>query len=245
VLRARAFAGLRWADKAVNEYTEALDESPDDKQILLEVHRSRGFLHVSRGEWRQAAAEYARAGELQPDEPYFWWYQAVLYLATSDHDSYRRVCGAMLDHFGKTQDPRTAHTVVAACTLLPDSLADMGQLVPVGEIAARWYPGSSRMLAAAQCRAGSHREAVRNFKDAARHYRLRADDWLLLALAHDNLDEAEQARQCYDKAQQWIHQANRRQLNDPAGTQPGWGDWHERIWVPLLRDEIESHLRAS
>jgi tetratricopeptide (TPR) repeat protein len=242
VLRARAFAGLRWPDKAVDEYAEALKENPDDKQILLESHRSRGFWHASRRQWKEAAAEYTRASEFDLDEPYFWWYRALLNLAIGDKEEYRRTCAEMVQRFRTTEDARTAHSTVSACTLLPDALPDMGELIPLGHVAARWYPGSIRMLAAAQCRAGAYQEAVGNFQQAALHYRLRADDWLLLAIAHHHCGDAAQAKHCQGQAEQWIHQADRRRMNDPAGTQPGWGDWHERIWVPLLRREVESLL---
>jgi tetratricopeptide (TPR) repeat protein len=242
VQRARTFAGLRWPEKAVEEYAQALQASPDDRQILLESHRTRGFWHASRRQWKEAAAEYARASELQPDEPYFWWYQAILHLALSDKESYRRVCAGMLDRFRSTDDPRTAHSVVAACILSPNALQEMRELIPVGHVAARWYAGSSRMLAAAQCRAGDCEQAVRNFQEAAIHYRLRADDWLLLAIAHHGLGDVQEARRCLGKAVQWIDQAHGQKLNDPAGTQPGWGDWHERIWVPILRQEVEGLL---
>jgi serine/threonine protein kinase/Flp pilus assembly protein TadD len=243
VLRARVFAGLRWPDKALEEYEIALQERPDDKQLLLEAHRSRGYLHVSHRRWQEAAAEYARASELQPDEPYFWWYQAVLHLAASDREAYRRVCAALQERFGGSEDPRTAHTVVAACTLLPDTLPDMGQLVPVAQVAAGWYPGASRVLGAAQCRAGAHQEAVHSFREAASHYRLRPADLLLLAIAYHHLGEAHQAQRCLSDALQWIQQADRRELNDPASTQPGWGDWHEPLYVPLLRREVEELLK--
>jgi serine/threonine protein kinase/Flp pilus assembly protein TadD len=242
VLRARALAGLRWTDKAAEEYAEALQARPDDKQILLELHRTRGQLYSWQSKWQPAAAEYVRASSLQPDEPYLWWYQAVLNLAAADRESYRRVCTDMLDRFGGTDDARTAHAVVAACTLLPDALSDMGRLVPVGQVAARWYPGSSRMLAAAQCRAGAYEQAVRSFREAAIHYRLRAGDLLLLALAHHHLGDAEEATGCLSKAIQWINEANRQQLSDPASTRPSWGDWPEPISVPFLRQEVESLL---
>jgi tetratricopeptide (TPR) repeat protein len=148
----------------------------------------------------------------------------------------------MLERFRATDDPRTAHSVVSACTLSPGALPEMAGLIPVGQVAARWYAGSIRMLAAAQCRAGDYEGAVRNFQEAAIHYRLRADDWLLLAIAHHELGHVQEANRCLGKAVQWIDQAHGRQLNDPAGTQPGWGDWHERIWVPLLRQEVDSLL---
>jgi tetratricopeptide (TPR) repeat protein len=243
VLRARAFSGLRWTDKAVDEYAVALEDRPDDRQIMLEHHRSRGYLLVSQRRWNEAAPEFARASELQPDEPYFWWFQAILHLASADRVSYRRVCASMLDRFAATDDPRTAHAVVATGTLLPDALANMGRLVAVGNVAARWYPGSGRMLAAAQCRAGEYEEAVGSFKDAATGIRLRADDLLILALAHHHLGDDVEAHRCYRSAVEWIDEANDQQLSDPAGTRPAWGDWPERIYVPLLRAEVESLLK--
>jgi tetratricopeptide (TPR) repeat protein len=242
VMRARAFAGLRWTDKAVEEYVKALEASPDDKQILLETHRTRGQLLAWQRNWRRAAAEYGRASNLQPDEPYYWWYQAVLNLAAEDQTSYRRICASMLNRFGGTDDPRTAHAVVAACMLLPDAVLDMDRLVPIGQIAARWYPGSVRMLAAAQCRAGEFAEAVRTFQEAAAHIRLRAGDWLLLAVANHHHGDAQEAAVCLRKATQWINEADRRQLSDPASTRPAWGDWHEPISVRLLREEVQALL---
>jgi serine/threonine protein kinase/Flp pilus assembly protein TadD len=243
LLRARAFAGLRWSDKAVEEYDAAVKESPTNKRILMEAHRSRGFFHVSQQNWRAAAAEYARASELQPDEAYFWWYQAVLYLAAADQDSYRRICVEMVKRFGATEDTRAAHAVVVACTLLPDTVPDMSTLVPLGKVAAGWYPGSCRILAAAQSRAGAYEEAVRNFQEAATHYRLRADDWLLLALAHHHLRDNDQAQRCLRKAIHWIDEADRQQLSDPAGTRAAWGGWPEPISVKLLRAEVEALLK--
>ena len=116
----------------------------------------------------------------------------------------------------------------------------MSRLLPIAQVAARWYPGASRMLAAAQCRAGQYAEAVRTFQEAATHYRLRADDWLLLAIAHHHLGDSAQARRCFDTATEWIRQADRQHLDDPASTRPDWGDWHEPIWVPVLRREVKS-----
>jgi tetratricopeptide (TPR) repeat protein len=226
----------------VAEYAEAIQEDFADHQVLLEAHRTRAFLYASQRKWQRAADEYARASELAPQEPYFWWYRALLSQALADESDYRQICAAMFERFAATEDPRTAHAVVSACTLAPDALPDMSRLLPIAQVAARWYPGASRMLAAAQCRAGQYEQAVLTFQDAAVHYRLRADDWLLLALAHHHLGNAAQARRSFDTAIEWIRQADREHLDDPASTRPDWGDWHEPIWVPILRREVETLL---
>jgi len=248
VLRARAFAGLRWPSKAIAGYDAALKLSPCDPQIRLEAHRCRGYDHVTRGQWKQAAAEYARASELQKGEPYLWWYQANTHLAAGDVDAYRRICASMLERFGETQDPRTAHAVVAACGLRPDALPDMGRLVPVGRVAARWHPGAEGILALALHRAGSDDEAVRCFTEAAKFSRLRAKDWLFLAMSHHRLGHTGEAQRCLARGIGWVREADSRKQGDLDGTQPVWGGWHERVGAPLLLREAETLIlraRAS
>src|SRR5260370_25827729 len=51
VLRARAFAGLRWAEKAIPEYDAALKLSPQDPQIRLDSHRNRGYYCRGLRKW--------------------------------------------------------------------------------------------------------------------------------------------------------------------------------------------------
>ncbi len=240
VLRARAFAGLRWPDKAIAEYDAALKLSPRDPQIRLEAHRCRGYDHVTRGQWKQAAAEYARATEFQSGEPYLWWYQAITHLAAGDVDAYRRICASMLERFGETQDPRTANAVVTACGLRPDALPVMARLVPVGRVASRWYPGNDGILAIALHRAGSDDEAVRCFDKAAKFHSFRAEEWLFLAMAHHRLGHTGEARRCLARGTEWMREADSRKLTDLAGTHPVWGDWHERVVAPLLLREAET-----
>ena len=245
VLRGRAFAGLRWPDRAVAEYAAALNLRPHDSQILLEAYRCRGYHQVTLGRWSQAAAEYARASELQPDEPYFWWYQAVTHLAAGDLDAYRHVCAATMERFGATQDPRAAYAVIAACGLRPDALPDMARLVPVGRVASRWHPGNERILAVALHRAGSDDEAVHCFEAAAKVYHFRADDWLFLAMAQDRLGRTGEARRCLARGVAWMREADSGTLSNPVGTQPAWGDWQERIIFPLLLREAEALVQGA
>jgi serine/threonine protein kinase/Flp pilus assembly protein TadD len=243
VLRARAFGGMRWTDKAVAEFDQAVQRNPRDEQVLLEAHRSRGYHHISLGQWGEAADQYARASALRLEEPYFWFCQALTHLGAGELEAYRRVCAAMLDRFGNSQDPRAAYCVVSASIALPDALPDMARLVPVGQNAARWYLGSGRRLAAALCRAGAYDESIRYFHEVERHFRLRGEDWLFLAMAHQRLGHADEAQRCWAKATQWIDEADHQQLDDPAGTRPAWGEWHERVVVPVIRREVEGLLK--
>src|SRR5882724_6666643 len=102
----------------------------------------------------------------------------------------------MLERFEWTEDARTAHLMVGTCTVRPDALPDMARLLGPGRVAALWYPGAGRILAAALSRAGAYAAAVACFDEAARHYRLRAEDWLFLAMAHHRRGHTEEARTC-------------------------------------------------
>ena len=219
--------------------------SPHDPQIRLEAHRNRGYYHVGLRQWDQAAGEFARASELQPDDMYLWQFRAVAHLGAGDRDAYRRVCAGMLERFSKTQDPVVAYQVVYTCVLTQDALPELDQILPVARVAAHWYPGSIRVLAAAHYRAGQYEKAVEHFQQAARVYRFRAWDWFFLAMAQHRLGRAEEAQRCLAKAIAWMGEADRQKLDDVGGTRPAWGDWHDPLIVPLLRRETEALVKEA
>jgi serine/threonine protein kinase/tetratricopeptide (TPR) repeat protein len=245
VLRGRAFAGLRWPRHAVAEYAAASNLSPRDPQIRLETHRSLGLSFVQFRLWHQAAAEFAQASELALDDPDLWEWQAVAHLAAGDRGAYRRACAGMLERFRQTQDPIAATQVVETCVLQPEAVADPEQLLPVARVAARWYQGSVRILAAAHYRAGHDAESVRHFQEAARVSRLRASDWFFLAMAQHRLGRAEEGRTALAKALAWIDEANRQGPDDLSGTQPIWDNWHQVTDVSLLRGEAEALIQGN
>jgi Flp pilus assembly protein TadD len=84
VLRARSYAGLRWNTEAEVEYAAALKLAPHDPQVRLEAHRNRAYSCVGRRQWSEAAAEFTRASELQPDEVELWKYRTVAHLGAGD-----------------------------------------------------------------------------------------------------------------------------------------------------------------
>jgi tetratricopeptide (TPR) repeat protein len=249
VLRARAFAGLRWAEKAVPEYDAALKLSPQDPQIRLESHRNRGYYSTGLRQWGEASAEFAKACELAPDDSYLWRFRAVAHLAAGDMDAYRQACTAMFERFEKTEDRATAANVLLVCVLRDDALPDMARLLPLTRIADPFWHWGTWVHGAALYRAGRYEETVRCFETAAEMYRPRAWDWAFLAMARQRLGHADEARRCLVEAARWIDEANREEADDLSGTRPAWGNWHEPVVYPLLLHEAESlihppeHLR--
>jgi tetratricopeptide (TPR) repeat protein len=84
VLRARAFAGLRRNAQADLEYARVLKFLPEDHQVRLEAHRTRAYRWIDEGQWGAAAAEFARAAELDPGDIDLWRSGAVAELAAEN-----------------------------------------------------------------------------------------------------------------------------------------------------------------
>jgi serine/threonine protein kinase len=245
VLRARAFAGLHWSDKAIPEYEAALKLSPQDRRIRGEAHHNRADYYRRLQRWGEAAAEYAKACELWPEDSDLWDYRAVTHLAAGDVDTYRQACTAMLERFEKTDHSETAAIVLQVCVLRHDALADMARLLPLTRVADPIWHWGAWVRGAALYRAGRFEESVRCFERAAQMIRPRAWDWCFLAMAHHRLGHAEEARRCLVEAARWIDEANRVQLDDPSTLGPTWGAWHELIVYPLLLREAEALLAAE
>jgi tetratricopeptide (TPR) repeat protein len=242
VLGARAFAGLRWSEKAMPEYDAALKLSPQDPLIRGEAHHNRAYFYTGLKRWGEAAAEFTRACELWPEDSDLWDYRAVAHLAAGAVDAYRQTCTAMLERFEKTENHEAAATVLQICVLKDDALPDMARLLPLTQVSDSIWHWGTWVRGAALYRAGMFEESVRCFEGAAKMFRPRAWDWCFLAMAHHHLGHAAEARRCLVEAARWIDEANRVRRDDPTTLGPTWGAWHERVTYPLLLREAEASL---
>ena len=210
-------------EQAASEFDAALRLSPQDPQIRLEAHHNRGRLYVHRRQWRDTAAEFSKAAELEPDNAKVWRCRALAHFADGDVDAYRQTCKAMLERFGRTEDRFASGNVLLACVLRDDTLPDMKRLLPLTRVSdALWHWGTE-VHGAALYRAGRYEECVQSFETAARKYRPRAWDWCFLAMARHRLRDNDQARRCLTEAKRWIDAANHHTGDEPSGTQPVWG----------------------
>src|SRR5207237_4414283 len=169
----------------------------------------QGRAHAARRDWAHAADGYARAVKGGPtDDGHFWFEYAALLLLSGDRPGYVKACAHLVDRCGKDKGPRSYH-VARACTLAPDAVADMS--LP-GRLAQKELQGSREFWSlteqgALAYRAGRFQEAVPLFEQS-----LRANpkpgavvlNWLWLALAHQRLGKAEEARRWLGKAQAWL-----------------------------------------
>jgi serine/threonine protein kinase len=251
VLRARAFAGLREHAQADAEYAQALKDSGEAPQVLLEAYRNRGYLHAAADRWSAAAVEFNRAAALQPDEYRLWFFQAVAHAAAGEEAAYRRTCDQMHARFDHSDGWEPLLFIVRACVLIDGATAD-GSKVPgpasrrVTELARLPTPHGSFALpiyGAALYRAGRYEDSVRCFESLRELYSLRAWDWCFLTMAHYRLGHFDEARRCLAEAANWIDQANRDHLDDLVGSSPTWGGWPELAEYPLLLREAQALLK--
>jgi tetratricopeptide (TPR) repeat protein len=195
----------------------------------------RGDTRAEQDDWTAAASDYAKAIELGADDAEIWAAHAVLRLEIGDVEGYRAACQSQCDRLAQSANPITARSVVAACVLAPQVVADSTQLTRIAECAAT-HPYSDvylSMLGAASYRADQFDAALKHLGRALEIKGVSAGrDWLFSAMAHHRLGHADDARQALDMAVQRID----GMTDDPAIT------WDGRLGLRRLRNEAETLL---
>jgi tetratricopeptide (TPR) repeat protein len=209
----------------------------------------QGRAFAARRDWARAADGYARAikGGATGDG-HFWFEYAALLLLSGDRPGHAGACARMIEAHGKAGGPRAYH-VARACTLAPDAVAEAS--LP-GRLAENELQGSARAFwslteqGALAHRAGRFHQAVDLFEQS-----LQADaksgravlNWLWLALAHQSLGEAEEARRWLNKAQAWLDQYRD---GTPARAEAELGlDLHNWLEAHVLRREAEGLIQSE
>ena len=165
---------------------------------------------ASRGDWKAAAAEYAKVFAAQPldDGELGFEYAAVLLLA-DDRAGYRKMCAELLSSGQRGVRP---YHVARACTLAPDSVKDAALPARKAEVELRlsgnefWSLTEQEALA---YRAGRYDEAATLLDQS-----LKADsrparavlNWLWLALVEHRRGKSTEARTWLEKATKWFEQ---------------------------------------
>jgi tetratricopeptide (TPR) repeat protein len=246
LVHCRGHATLGQLDLAEATFAKALQANPEDGQLLL----GRGLYHAQFGRWREAAADFAAVFARQaPASPRDWWVHAALRLQTGDADGYRRLCGEMIRRFGATTDPAAAYQVALTCSLSPDAVPDLKEVVRLAERPAAAdadKPWHLLSLGAAQYRLGQLAEAARLLRHAAEqpptdrtsYDSRRVLAWLFLNLACERLGQADEARR-------WLREAIR--LTDETGPRDGTSNWGKPCdgWLmcQIVRREAEAVSR--
>jgi tetratricopeptide (TPR) repeat protein len=221
----------------------------DVAALLAADPLEQGRAHAARRQWDRAADGYARSSKRGPtDDGHFWFEYAALSLLSGDRPGYARACTHMIERCGKASGPRSYH-VARACTLAPDAVAEAS--LP-GRLAEKELQDSAQAFwslteqGALAYRAGRFQQAVSCFEQS-----LQADtksgravlNWLWLALAHQRLGKAEEARRWLNKAQAWLDQYRDGM---PARAEEELGlHLHNWLEAHVLRREAEALIQSE
>jgi tetratricopeptide (TPR) repeat protein len=232
-----ALKGLGRTAEAMREISELLAAEPEHHSWALAL---RGTWYAEQQKWREAADDFKRIAELDPEHQSAGFMIALLRLRAGDTAGYRKHCQVLLEQALKTRNAAQANNLVWACSLAPGAVPDPKPLVERMEKefqtgpAPWWYFNT---LGAALYRAGRFADAVRRIEEGIKIQGKGGvpQDWLFLAMAHHRLGHAAQARKWLDQAVRAIEPADPKKQASGAG--PGWG---ERVEIQLLRREAQT-----
>jgi serine/threonine protein kinase/tetratricopeptide (TPR) repeat protein len=158
---------------------------------LTRTYRDLGRLEDCRTLWEDALAQ----SPLDHDR---WYGYAELCLFLHNEDAYRRNRKALLERFGKTRDPVVAERTARACLLLPAAGEELRQAADLADRAVTlgdkhsYYGSFMAVKALAEYRLVRFESAIEwGQKADARAW---APTHLVLAMAHERLGHAEEAR---------------------------------------------------
>jgi serine/threonine protein kinase/WD40 repeat protein len=235
-----------WA-RADADIARAAVREPENWPLLLMC----GKYYIGRGLWEKAAAHFARALTLCPQQvgPWDWCDSAYLQYYSNNQDEYQRCRRELLRQFGDTTDPALFHVIARACLLAPDLGGDAPQVM---RLANRALAGTEKhesyatfllLKGMAEYRAGHAEQAVewlrRSLARLPAGHAERAIAGFVLALTYHRLDRADDARDAFAKAAKLMEQ-NFGKVE--AGPVPNWQIW---FLCQILRREAEALLKIT
>jgi tetratricopeptide (TPR) repeat protein len=224
----RAQLELKQWDQAITTLSRAIELVKDDRDLWA----NRGRAYAERKQYDKAAADLARAVALGRNDVTTWYQEVLLRLAGGDLAGYRRACLRMVRRFADSDNPATGRTLVWSCALAPDAVADLKPLVQRAERLAKEHPKDAdylQTLGAMLYRAGRFEDAARQLEEAVKLRGKDAGDALFLAMAHQRLGHAEEARKWLEK----------------VGQRPKGKSWDQRLALELLRGEADKMVNEA
>jgi len=196
--------------------------------------RFRGDLRAVAGRWKDAAADFSKVVQLEPENHLDYHALAPLLVASGDLEDYRRLRGEMVARFGKTKDPAIAERMVKDCLILPaSSETELAALADLADVAIAAGPQHASapffQFAKGLCefRQGRFASAVQwmeqvlarsgefDFRDVQAH--------MVLAMSHYQLNHTEEARAALAKGSE-ISKSNLPRI-ERGNVGVYWFDW--------------------
>jgi len=110
------------AEQLLNDVLTPAGETQPKNAGLL---RERGELRARMGHWKEAAADFSRVVEFEPEDHEACHSLAPLLVQSGDLEGYRRLCARVVACFGGTNDPVLAERMAKDCLMLPRPGAEL------------------------------------------------------------------------------------------------------------------------
>ena len=222
--------------------TLLLGETP--KQVF-----DRAQTMARKGEWEQAAAQFARGLDVYKDDHWNWYQSGALQAYLNQSDEYGNHCSKMLDLFGDTEDPFIAERTAKLCFLLPDAAPDDPRPAELAEESVgmrsdnSWFALAS---AIAKYRAGQFKDAL----DRLRIAEARSGDQvycnvlieLFRAMSQHQLGEQDAAQRSLDEAVDLLNSNAPTATDEVVDHGPSW---HDRLISKIILREAEALTTAG
>jgi tetratricopeptide (TPR) repeat protein len=239
--RGIAYWRLGQRNGALADYSKVIELQPDRG----EAWSNRGLVYWHLGQYDKAIADYSKAIELKPDDAQAWNNRGDAYRGLRQYDK------AVAD-FSKAIElnPKYVYAYNSLVWLLancPESkFRDPRRAVELAKKGIQLEPQNGiywNTLGVAQYRAGSFKEAVDALEKSIELGKGgNSFDWFFLAMAHQRLDHADEARRWLERGARWIEAAKR---HEAEGKGNRWPNWFDRIAVEHLRREAEAMIKGK
>ena len=201
-------------------FNRVLKLRPDEPALWIGRAQSLAL----RGQWAEAKADYAKVIYDRPvngDETTDF---AYLLLVLGDTDGYQKFCHSLVERAGDSKDVDESFQLARACGAGKCDAVDPSRIVEWARLGAQsrpepWYP---HVLGLAQFRAGQYEAAIENLKksnaldwNVHQHQVPKAQNWLVLAMAHFRLGHGNEAQQSLATAKQIIDAARPKNPDEP------------------------------
>jgi serine/threonine protein kinase len=202
-------AGLMLSQGRFGEAETLMHSVPPIIANASAIYNVIGDQHGRRGEWAGAISNYSVSVKIDPNNHYAYHYLAPLLLQTGDEQGYLRLRDQMLHQFATTTDPTIAERISKDCLILPPPAVDLPAIARMADTAVAAAATNSlapyfefakgladyRQKNFAQAIALLEKVAAQQ-SDAPRTVQAYAT----LAMAHQRLGRAEEARAALEKA---------------------------------------------
>jgi tetratricopeptide (TPR) repeat protein len=210
-----------------------------------EARRATGAAHAQRGHFREAAVDFAKVIELNPDDHEVWHWQAATLIQAGQLGAYRELRRKCLERFGNTSDFNIAERTAKDYLIAPSTDAGLETASQLAETALGANPDHSDMIwirlakGLAEFRQGHFASAAewmeKVLADAGPLPNRDAEASLVLAMARHQLKQTSQANAAFLKGQDILETKTPKLESGDLG--PDWIDW---VFAHALLNEAKT-----